>query len=165
MGKKAKGDGVETKSSKKKLLMVGLLLVGVIGGVMAARMMGGTATAAGGPTTTTPPVPGEVAEVEAMNINLMGGHYLRIGIAVQLAEGPVAEEWLLEKGPLVRDEVIAVFAGRDADSLGTAEGRTAATEELLAALHQDEADDAEEGAPGAPSSEILDLYLTDFVMQ
>jgi flagellar FliL protein len=165
MGKKAKGDGTETKSSKKKLMMVGLLLVGVVGGVMAAKMVGGgTATAAGGPTTTAPPTPGEVAEVEPMNINLMGGHYLRIGVAVQLAAGPVAEEWLLENGPVVRDEVISVFAGRDAETLGTAEGRNAATEELLAALHEDETDDAEEGTPVEPS-EILDLYLTDFVMQ
>jgi flagellar FliL protein len=164
MGKKAKGDSAAAKTSKKKLMVVGLLLVGVIGGVLAAKMMGGTATAAGGPTTTAPPVPGEVAEVEAMNINLMGGHYLRIGVAVQLANGPVAEEWLLEKGPIVRDEVISVFAGRDAESLGTADGRKAATEELLAGLQAQEVEEADDGEP-PPPPEILDLYLTDFVMQ
>ncbi len=86
------------KGGKKKILMI-LVLVLVLGG--------------GGywmfrPKPPAPPKPGEVVTLEAIQINLAGNHYLRIGIALQLtAKAKEAD------GSKALDATIDEFSGRD----------------------------------------------------
>lgn len=151
-------------AGKKKLPLVPIVLVivGLVLGVgLAKTLLASPSTPAAASTEGTPPStkkPGEIATIESMNVNLEGGHYLRIGIGVQLAAGPVGEEWATAEGAKVRDVVIAVFSGRSMAELDTTEGREAALAELEGHL-------TEEPAEGEPENEVIDVYLTDFVMR
>ena len=94
------------------------------------------------------PQPGEVLVVDPISINLADGHYLRIGIGLQMVEGA-------EKPSTARalDLVVSVFSGRPMDEVTSPEGREALKAEL-----RDQLVDAYEG-------EVMDVYLTDYVTQ
>jgi flagellar FliL protein len=109
-------------------------------------------------TTTTTRKPGEIATIDSMNVNLEGNHYLRIGVGVQLAAGPVAKDWAAAEGAKVKDVVISVFSGRSMQDLDTTAGREAARDQLKSQL-------TAEPGPGEPKNDVIDVYLTDFVMR
>ena len=81
-GKKGKKDKKE-KGGKSNLVPAIVLALGILGGGYFMGQ-GGEGTAAAGPTTTEAPVLGEIATVEPININLKDGHFLRVGMALQL---------------------------------------------------------------------------------
>ncbi len=92
---------------------------------------------------------GEVQILDSISVNLAGGHYLRIGLGLQLAadgHGDVDAAKAL-------DAAIALFSGRDQVELMD----NAVREELKAEL----AHALEELYEG----EVLDVYYTDFVTQ
>ena len=159
MAKKAKDDA---EGKKKPLVPIVLVIVGLVVGVGVSKtvLASPAKPAAAGAEGTTPVTkkPGEIATIESMNVNLQGSHYLRVGVGVQLAVGPVGEEWAKAEGAKVRDEVIAVFSGRPMEELDTTEGREAALAELTTRL-------TEEPAEGEPENVVIDVYLTDFVMR
>lgn len=136
---KAKGGG------KKKLiivLVIVLVLVLVLGGAgwyFFLRPSGGK---------EPPPTPGLVIALEPVQINLTEGHYLRIGIALQLIEG-VAEA----DGSKALDAVIDIFSGRPTGELNRSEGRQKLKKELTHVLEE------------AYEGEVMGVYFTEFVTQ
>lgn len=140
----------EAKGGKKKLVVVLLALLLVGGGAGWWFLMGPGAASGGEAVAEEPaPEPGEVVSVEAVSINLAGGHYLRLGIALQLTaevHGEVSSAHAL-------DLAIALFSGRTVEEVSSAEGRAALKEELRHQLAE------------AYHGEVMDVYLTDYVTQ
>jgi flagellar FliL protein len=147
-----KKDDPPKKKSPVKLIV--LLAVGVIGGIAFAKVTGG-GSANAGPTTTAKPEPGEVAKVEAININLADGHYLRIAYGVQLSKTVTvkAEAWAKSESSKMSDIIISEFSGKKLEELSTKEGREKAMHDVV-----EEASEKLEG-------EVIDVYLDEFVMQ
>ncbi|NTW40870.1 MAG: flagellar basal body rod protein [Cellulomonadaceae bacterium] len=143
----AKGGG-----KKKKLIVIIAALVVVIGGAAAYWFLMGPGAATDEPAAvveTPEPEKGTVAIIESVSINLAGGHYLRLGLGLQLT-ADVAEE---PDTARALDLAIALFSGRTVEEVSSAEGRDALKAELLHQLEE------------AYEGEVMDVYLTDFVTQ
>jgi flagellar FliL protein len=91
---------------------------------------------------------GEVVIIEPIQVNLQDGHYLRIGVALQLEEG--AEE---VTGAQALDSTIATFSGRPVADVNTATTRDELKGELLKQLKV------------RYEGHVMDVYFTDFVTQ
>lgn len=162
-GKKGKkGKEPKEKGAKSNLLPAVVLAVGMIG---AGYMLGpgsGSGDAAHAAveesTTTSEPMPGEIVQMDPININLAEGHYLKVGMALQLAEGVLVEEFAKGKTAKANDILISEVGGRDMSELSTPEGRAKLKEDLrekiMEAYHEEET-----------GAEVIDLFFTDFVMQ
>lgn len=98
--------------------------------------------------TDTEPVPGQVVALEPVQINLAGGHYLRLGIALQAAEG--AEE---VEGSKALDAAIELFTGQKVGDLSSPQGRRKLKGQLSAEVRE------------LYHDEVLEVYFTDFVTQ
>jgi flagellar FliL protein len=144
--KKDKGGG------KSNLVPAIVLAIGIAAGGYFMGGKGGAATAGAGATTTTEPA-GEIATMDPISVNLADGHFLKVGLGVQLSESANAEEF--PKGPMskVKDLLISEVGGADMNVLSTNQGREQLKDELTKK--------AEEEFDG----EVLGFYFTDFVMQ
>lgn len=148
-------DGAEeAKGGKKKSLIIGLALVLVAGGGYFFFLRGGGEAE----TTELPaPVAGEMLQLDPITINLAGGHFLKLGIALQAIEGGHTKP----NGAKALDLAISQFSGNTIEELSTAEGREKAKAELTARVklayvphHEEEATEEESSAKGAdPESE------------
>ena|SRR5215212_2388246 len=134
--------GKPAKKSKKKLviILVPLLLLGAVGYLMFGK---------GGSKVPPKPVPGVVVPLEPITINLSGGHFLKLGIALQATK--TASEEL--DGSHALDLAIDIFSNRSMEELGTNKGRTKYKEELI------------EQVVEAYEKEVMDVYFTEFVTQ
>jgi flagellar FliL protein len=94
---------------------------------------------------------GEVLQVEPVSLNLAGGRYLRLGIALQLTAEAGAHGELDTARAL--DQAIALFSGRDIAAVSDPAVRDQLKAELV---HQ-----LEETYHG----EVVDVYLTEYVTQ
>ncbi|HET9421696.1 MAG TPA: flagellar basal body-associated FliL family protein [Nocardioides sp.] len=128
----------ESGGGRKKLLVVGVLVIVLAAGGWWFLLRGGE----------TEPKPGEVATLEPVQVNLADGHFLRIGIALQLTEGAHEVD-----GAKALDATISMFSGRSPKEL--AAGRT--RERLKGLLLKKLVDHYEH--------DVMDLYFTEFVMQ
>ena len=100
------------------------------------------------PSAPAEPEPGEVMTMEPIQVNLADGHYLRIGIALQLsAEAHEAD------GSKALDATIDLFSGADPADLVKSGERQEYKKKLEEALH-----DAYHG-------DVLEVYFTEFVTQ
>lgn len=135
------GTPARPRRSRKKLLVVVLLVLALAGGGywFVLKPGGGDAE----------PVPGEVLVLEPVQVNLAAGHYLRIGLALQMIEGGHGEP----DGSKALDATIELFTGRKVAELADTETRNKLRAELLASL--------EDGYHG----EVMDIYFTEFVTQ
>jgi len=126
------------RSGTKKLVLVGLAL----------------ALAAAGwwfllkPSPSTEPEPGEVMTMEPIQVNLADGHYLRIGIALQLSADAHGAD-----GSKALDATIDLFSGVDQAQLAKAGERQELKDRLEERLHEDYHGD------------VLEVYFTEFVTQ
>jgi flagellar FliL protein len=147
--------GKKEKGGKSNLVPALVLAAGLLGaGYFMGPGSGETACAAdGSPTTTEPPPAGEIASMDPISVNLAEGRFLKVGMAVQLAEGIPANEFAKGEINKAKDLLIDHVAGANMEELSSEEGRTALKEALR--------DDAKEAFEG----EVLDVYFTDFVMQ
>jgi flagellar FliL protein len=133
------GAPAEKKGGKKKLIMI---LVGVIAIGAAAYWF------VLKPKPEKAPEPGEVATIEPIQLNLAGGHYLKIGIALQLtADAHEAD------GSKALDATIELFSGRSMDELTRAESRDKLKHQLVKELEH------------TYHGDVMDVYFTDFVTQ
>lgn len=143
--KKDKGGG------KSNLVPAIVLAVGIAAG---GYFMGGSSEAApaGEAATTTVPA-GEIVTMDPISVNLADGHFLKVGLGVQLSESGNAEEF--PKGPMakVKDMLIDELAGANMAELATKEGKDKVKHALT------------ERAKEEFEGEVLDFYFTDFVMQ
>ncbi len=136
----ASAEAEEKKKSPKKLILILLVLLVVLGG--------GTWFFVLKPSGPTEPVAGEVVALDPIQINLASGHYLRVGIALQLtADAHEAD------GSAALDALIEVYSGTDLADLVTTEQRNVKKEGLM-----EEIDHAYHG-------DVMDVYYTEFVTQ
>jgi flagellar protein FliL len=94
------------------------------------------------------PKPGEVVALDPIQVNLAGGHYLSIGIALQTVEG--AHEL---DGSQALDAVIELYSGREQTDLVKPKVRSHLKAELREELGH------------VYHDEVMDVYLTQFVTQ
>ena len=95
------------------------------------------------------PVAGEVVQVEAVSINLDGGHYLRLGMAMQLT----ADAHGAPDVSRALDLAISLYSGRTVEEVADPATREALKAELAALLSE------------AYEGEVMDVYLTNYVTQ
>jgi flagellar protein FliL len=137
----------EAKKSRKKLVlvMVPVVLVALGAAWFFLLKPSGPAEPAAEPT----PVAGEVLAVEPVSLNLQGGHYLRLGLALQLtadvAEAPDPSKAI--------DHAIALFSGRSVEEISEPKSR----EKIRAQLAHELAE--------AYDGEVMGVYLTNYVTQ
>jgi len=145
MSKDTAGDAAPKKKSKKKLLIIVAAAVLVLGGAGAYFMLG----SGGKPAAKPKPKPGKVIPLDAITVNLAGGHYLKIHLALQ-ATADAGEE---VDGSQALDLTVAQFSNLNMADLASGEGRTKAKEKLLTAVEK------------AYEDKVMDIYFTEFVMQ
>ncbi len=116
------------KSGKGKLIiMIVPVLLLIAGGVYFFVLKPDKAEA----TTTLPePKPGAVVQLDPITINLAGGHFLKVGMALQ----PTATAGEEVSGAKALDLAIGEFSGKTLDDLSSAKGRTEAKDELVARI-------------------------------
>ena len=122
------------KGGKKKLLLVGVLVVALLAGGGWWFMIR----------------PASAAEKpHAIQVNLAGGHYLRIGIALQASKGAPTDL----DGSKALDATIELFSGQSMSRLAAKSYRDQVKKKLEHTL-----DTAYDG-------EVIGVYFTDFVTQ
>ncbi|WP_370327647.1 flagellar basal body-associated FliL family protein [Euzebya sp.] len=158
-GKKAKG-GEEGGHKKRSMLIpavvVALAVLG--GGAMAGGLIGGggdgaeAAETEGAEATPTPtPTPlGTLLELESVTINLNGGHFLKLGVAVELSAEASATQ---PPTAPIYDAMIELFGPMTMEALTDPGTREGTKQTLLAALSDTYGED------------IVAVYFTEFVMQ
>ena len=99
-------------------------------------------------------VPGEIVQLEPMTLNLADGRYLRLGLAVELAEGVPASEWA-EHGGSSRymDLIIDRVGDRTGDEIAAPGGRDDLKELLR------------DGGAELFDEEFSEIYVTEFIVQ
>jgi len=102
-----------------------------------------------GETVEPKPVAGEVLALDAMSINLAGGHYLRVGIALQVVDKPKNEP----DGSKALDLAISTLSGRQVADLADSAKRDQIKAELRAKIAK------------AYDDDVMDIYFTEFVTQ
>lgn len=127
------------RRSRKKKLLVLLLLAGL--GAAAWFLV----LAPDGPEKE---VPGEVLTMEPIQVNLAAGHYLRVGIAMQLTEQAHEVD-----GSKALDAVIGIFSGLQMSEVTRPDQR----EELKGHL--------EELLDERYHGDVMGVYFTEFVTQ
>ncbi len=95
------------------------------------------------------PKPGLILPIDSTQINLASGHYLKIGIALQLVEGAPEEV----DGSKALDATIDLFSGLTVEEVATAKERRALKEQLTATLEK------------SYEEEVMGVYFTEFVTQ
>jgi flagellar FliL protein len=150
----SKGKGKkEKKAGRSNLLPAVVLAIGLTAGGYFMGGSGGSSTAGAESSATTTEPPGEIATMDPISVNLADGHFLKVGLGVQLSESADAENF--PKGPMskVKDLLISEVGGADMATLSTDAGREALKAELT------------KQAAKEFDGEVLGFYFTDFVMQ
>ena len=123
---------------KKILVLLVVLLV----------MGGATYAFALKPHHKQAPKPGEVVKLDPIQVNLQGGHYLKIGIALQLTADAKEVD-----GSKALDATIELFSGRPMEELTKPAQRQKLKNELAHTLEK------------RYDGEVMGAYWTDFVTQ
>lgn len=131
----------EKKGGKAKKLIILVVLLLVVGGA-------GYWFFLKPPPAPPEPVPGEVVALDPIQVNLADGHYLRIGVALQLE----AEAHEID-GSKALDAVIELFSGVDMAELSKKDHREEFKHELNKELEH------------AYHGDVLEVYFTEFVTQ
>ncbi|MEO7262378.1 MAG: flagellar basal body-associated FliL family protein [Jatrophihabitantaceae bacterium] len=149
---KASGDGGKAKKGKepgkkksKKVKIAVLVVVLLVVGALAKF----TVLAPSAPAADAKPVPGHVVPMDDMTLNLAGGHYLRIKLALQTIEGTSEELDTAEAAQAVIEE----FSDRPTAELTGDAARQKAKVALLAKLQKIYPD------------QIMDVIYTEYFMQ
>jgi flagellar protein FliL len=139
-------EAAPAKKSKKKLIIIVLAVVLLGGGGGGAYFMLGSS----GKSAAKPkPVPGVVVPLDAITVNLTGGHYLKIHLALQAT----ADAGDKVDGSQALDLTVAQFSNHDMAEYSSEAGRAKAKAELLKAVEK------------AYDDKVMDIYFTEFVMQ
>ncbi len=141
------------RKGRTRLLVIVLVAVLVLGGgayLLLLRPSGGEAHA------TEKPVAGAVYDLEPLTVNLADGHFLKVGMSLQLVEGVIpsaAEGDGGVTGAQARDAAVETFGSRTYDQLLSPAGRAAARKALVKKVRKRYPD------------QVMTVYLTEFVMQ
>lgn len=132
--------GKKKPDRRKKVLLLLVCVLLVAGAAWFFLLRGGSGA--------QEPKPGEMLPLEATQINLAGGHYLRLGIALQLTEGAHEVD-----GSKALDAAIELFSGRDVDELAKTETRQGLKKKLTTELER------------RYHGDVMEVYFTEFVTQ
>ncbi len=132
---------------KKKLLLIAGPLVLVIA-LAAVYLLVLKPSGSSGPKKVVHN-PGVITTLDPITINLSGGHFLKLGLALQ-QDKKVAEA---VSGAKALDAAIELFSGKTIAELSTKDGRDKAKEKLVETVTEDY------------DNEVYDLYFTEFVYQ
>jgi flagellar protein FliL len=128
------------KSKKKSIIAVGLVFV----------LAGAAYWFVLKPPAEEPaPEPGAVVVLEPIQINLAGGHYLSLGLALQ-ATADAHEE---PDGSKALDSAIELFSGQAMEDLASPKDRHQLKKDLLHEVEE------------RYEHEVMDVYFTEFVTQ
>lgn len=130
------------KGGKKKLILIVLILV--IAGVAGKFLL-----MPSGPKKPAAPKPGPVVQLDEMTVNLAGGHFLRLQVAIETVAGSKP----IEENAKAQQDIITVFSDRKMTDLAGETARNAAKDELVKLLQKDY------------PKQVMDVYYTAFVMQ
>lgn len=136
-----KGEDAPPKGKKKLLMIVALVLVV---GLAAYWFVLKPKPAA----AKEKPEPGEVVALEPRQVNLAGGHYLKIGIALQLTAKAHEVD-----GSKALDATIELFSNLSMEELSKPHSREKLKHELEKELEH------------SYHGDVMAVYLTDFVTQ
>jgi flagellar FliL protein len=141
----------ESRGGGKKRLILILAVVGAVAGAafFFLKPGGGDAAAAGTPSPSPSFAAGPVVTLDPITINLAGGHFLKLGMALQTTAGAGEEV----AGAKALDAAIELFSNKPLDELADAKGREHAKEELV------------EEITHLYHGGVYDIYFTEFVMQ
>jgi flagellar protein FliL len=174
--KKKTEEGAEEESAEKsgggKMMPAAMISIAL---VAAGYFVGGRGGGEVATTTVTSivevqkeePHVDHIIDLEAVNVNLAGGHYLRVAISIGMAAKEAKEEGgdsghgakdkdktvTTEPTAPAADLVLSTFSGKTVEELSTLEGRIHARE----VLH--------EGLKEFYGEEVLTVFFTEFVMQ
>jgi flagellar FliL protein len=127
------------KSKKFVMILVAVLVVGGVGYKMFA------------PKHVGPPTGGDVVAMDPTTLNLQGGHYLKVAIAIQLVQGKASVTGF--KTSHAAELTIDEFSDRTVESLSTYAARKRLVTDLT--------DKIKAAYPG----EVFEVFLTQFVTQ
>lgn len=152
-----KTDEAETKpggeEEAKKGGKMKIIIIGVVALVLVAAAYFLFLKPSGSKETKKPePVPGEVVTLDPITINLAGGHFLKLGMALQPDAKASGGHGKLS-GAIALDTAIELFSGKTVTELSAKEGREKAKEKLV-----------EEVAERYHHA-VYDIYFTEFVYQ
>ena len=144
-GKKGKDvkDAKAAKGAKKKKLIILVVLLLVVGGAAYKILMP--------PPKPGPPKAGDSVVLGPLTLNLTDGHYLQVGVTIDLVQGKVTKE-KFETAPATQ-AVIDEFSNRTVASLSSRAARTKSLAELVTEMKKE--------YPG----KVFNAHLTLFVMQ
>jgi flagellar protein FliL len=134
----------EGKKKRKPVKLIAFLLVLVI-----AAAAGYFLVLAPKGKKDEAPKPGAVLALDSQQINLAAGHYLRLGVALQLTEKAPEDV----DGSKALDAAISVFSGLSVDQVTKTGARDELKKKLLTDLEHRYDD------------EVMDIYFTEFVTQ
>jgi flagellar protein FliL len=134
-------EATEETSGRGKKLVVLLLVLALVGAAAWWFLLRG-------PSAPEEPVPGEVVALEPIQINLADGHYLRIGVALQLTEAAHEVD-----GSKALDAVIELFSGAEPAELANPEKRHEYKKHL------------EKELAHSYHGDVLEVYFTELVTQ
>ena len=131
------------KGGKKKLILILLVVILAAAGAAYFFLFSGSAEA-------EEPVPGDVVNVDPIAVNLSGGGYLKIGVALQFVEGG-GHGSETPSGAMATDLIISTFSqAQPADVTGARDALKEALEErIIEAYHGD----------------VMGIYYTEYVTQ
>lgn len=134
-----------------RLVLVAVVLVLLLGGGATAYLL----TRGSGHDPAAAPKPGAVVDLEPLTLNLSDGRFLKVGLSLQMsADAPVASgSDPGVNGAKARDAAIGIFGQRSYEQLLPANGRAVALRALNAEVRK------------RYDGEVLQVYLTEFVMQ
>jgi flagellar FliL protein len=135
----AEGEETAKKGGKKKLLIILVAVLAIGGGAYWFVLK---------PHPKSAPQPGEVVTLEPIQVNLAQGHYLKIGIALQLVKGAKEVD-----GSKALDATIDLFSGRPMEQLTKPGQRQKLKTQLSHTLEK------------RYDGEVMGAYWTDFVTQ
>ncbi|MDQ2756718.1 MAG: flagellar basal body-associated FliL family protein [Actinomycetota bacterium] len=145
----AKKNGTDAEAaapkSKKMLIIIIIAAVLVLGGGGAFYFL----VMKKGPTTVPKDVAGIVVPLDAIQINLSGEHYLRVGISLQMTSTAGAEA----DGGKALDATIGVFSGQTVADVNDVKVRAKLKAELLKRVRE------------LYEKTVMDIYFTQFVTQ
>lgn len=140
--------GPPAKGGRRKLVLV-LLAVVLLAGAAAAYLLLGRGGAPEVPEPEPEPVAGQVLGVDPISLNLAEGHYLRIGIALQLS----AEAGEEVDPSRALDILIGQYSGRTVAEVSDPQRREEIRAELETAIAE------------AYEGEVLEVWFTNYVTQ
>jgi flagellar FliL protein len=164
--KKAEGDApAEGKSGKGNLVPAIVVAVGLLGGGYFFAGKSSAPAAEAAPVEVPEAVheeEGPVVPIDPITVNLSDGHYLKVGLALQLAPaeegdggGHGGSEEAMAEGDTAKalDQAIDVLGHHSMEELSDPAQRAAVKETLAETIRE------------AYHGEVTDLYFTEFVMQ